>query len=107
MRDSLRFGAATVAIALAAEAVGLFSPVSASPSGGTIQVIKSAWDYTQPASNPVSTVTNYAGLALSAMNGAACAALLRGRPYRRSRRHELAAARDPGSVSHWVCRRRR
>ena len=70
MRDSLRFCAATVAIALAAEAVGLFSPVSASPSGGTIQVIKSAWDYTQPASNPVSTVTNYAGLALSAMNGA-------------------------------------
>jgi len=70
MLHSLRFGAVAVAFVLAAEAAGLFSPVIASPSGGTIQVTKSAWDYTQPASNPVSTVTNYAGLALSAMNGA-------------------------------------
>ena len=70
MLHSLRFVAVAVAFVLAAEATGLFSPVIASPSGGTIQVTKSAWDYTQPASNPVNTVTNYTGLALSAMNGA-------------------------------------
>jgi|GEM_PF-3155970 len=70
MLHSLRFGAVAVAFVLAAEAAGFFSPAIAAPSGGTIQVTKSAWDYTHPANNPVNTVTNYAGLALSAMNGA-------------------------------------
>jgi len=70
MLHSLRLGAIGLAFVLAAEAAGFSSPASASPSGGSIQVTKSAWDYTQPASNPITTVTNYSGLALSAMNGA-------------------------------------